>query len=113
MTNRAFWSLLEPLKMAKRGWSPLRVVLVKVNFFWSQLLLDLKGRDLKIGPQLAVGEGALGFWEALTKVYGNTRRQRCWVHKTANVLNKLPKSLQAKAKTKLHPIWMAAEKDDA
>jgi transposase-like protein len=80
---------------------------------WSQLLLDLKGRGLKIGPQLAVGDGALGFWKALTKVYGNARRQRCWVHKTANVLNKLPKSLQAKAKSKLHQIWMAAEKDDA
>ncbi|MCJ7686501.1 MAG: IS256 family transposase [Desulfobacteraceae bacterium] len=80
---------------------------------WSQLLLDLKGRGLKIGPQLAVGDGALGFWKALTKVYGNTRWQRCWVHKTANVLNKLPKSLQAKAKAKLHQIWMAAEKDEA
>jgi transposase-like protein len=80
---------------------------------WSQLLLDLKGRGLKIGPQLAVGDGSLGFWKALSKVYGNTRRQRCWVHKTANVLNKLPKSLQAKAKAKLHQIWMAAEKDDA
>ena len=62
---------------------------------------------------MAVGDGALGFWKALTKVYGNTRWQRCWVHKTANVLNKLPKSLQAKAKAKLHQIWMAAEKDEA
>jgi len=80
---------------------------------WKQLLLDLKGRGLKIAPQLAVGDGALGFWKALAKVYGNTRWQRCWVHKTANVLNKLPKSLQAKAKAKLHQIWMAAEKDEA
>jgi len=80
---------------------------------WTQLLLDLKGRGLENGPELAVGDGALGFWKALPKVYGNTRWQRCWVHKTANVLNKLPKSLQAKAKAKLHQIWMAAEKDEA
>jgi transposase-like protein len=80
---------------------------------WTQLLLSLKGRGLKVGPQLAVGDGALGFWNALTKVYGNTRWQRCWVHKTANVLNKLPKSLQAKAKAKLHQIWQAPEKDEA
>jgi transposase-like protein len=80
---------------------------------WKQLLLDLKGRGLKTAPQLAIGDGALGFWKALTKVYGNTRWQRCWVHKTANVLNKLPKSLQAQAKAKLHQIWMAAEKDEA
>jgi transposase-like protein len=80
---------------------------------WSQLLLSLKGRGLKVGPQLAGADGALGFWNALNKVYGNTRGQRCWVHKTANVLNKLPKSLQAKAKTKLHQIWQAPEKHEA
>lgn len=80
---------------------------------WAQLLLDLKGRGLENGPELAVGDGALGFWKALSQVYGNVRWQRCWVHKTANVLNKLPKSLQAKAKAKLHQIWMAAEKDEA
>jgi len=62
---------------------------------------------------LAIGDGTLGFWKALTKVYHNTRRQRCWVHKTANVLNKLPKSLQAKAKEKLHQIWMAPDKAEA
>jgi transposase-like protein len=80
---------------------------------WTELLLDLKGRGLSIGPRLAVGDGALGFWKALSKVYPETRWQRCWVHKTANVLNKLPKSLQAKAKAKLQQIWMAAEKDEA
>jgi len=80
---------------------------------WAELLLDLKHRGLKEGPELAVGDGALGFWKALTKVYDNTRWQRCWVHKTANVLNKLPKSIQAKAKEKLHQIWMAPEKDEA
>ncbi len=80
---------------------------------WTQLLLDLKGRGLENGPELAVGDGALGFWKALGQVYGNVRWQRCWVHKTANVLNKLPKSLQVKAKAKLHQIWMAAEKDEA
>ena len=80
---------------------------------WTSLLLDVKRRGLKDGPELAVGDGALGFWKALSKVYDNTRWQRCWVHKTANVLNKLPKSLQAKAKEKLHQIWMAPEKDEA
>ncbi len=80
---------------------------------WAELLLNLKRRGLKEGPELAVGDGALGFWKALAKVYDNTRWQRCWVHKTANVLNKLPKSIQAKAKEKLHMIWMAPEKDEA
>ncbi len=74
---------------------------------WSELLLDLKSRGLTIGPKLATGDGALGFWKALRKVYGETRQQRCWVHKTANVLNKLPKSLQPQAKQRLHEIWMA------
>ena len=80
---------------------------------WTELLLDLKHRGLKTAPELAIGDGALGFWKALTKVYHNTRWQRCWVHKTANVLNKLPKSIQAKAKEKLHQIWMAPDKAEA
>jgi transposase-like protein len=74
---------------------------------WSQLLLDLKSRGLSNGPQLAVGDGALGFWKAVAKVFPLTRCQRCWVHKTSNVLNKLPKSLQPKAKSQLHDIWLA------
>ena len=80
---------------------------------WSQLLLNLKGRGLQLGPKLAVGDGALGFWKALSKVYGSCRAQRCWVHKTSNVLNKLPKSLQSKAKAKLHQIWQAPDKSEA
>ena len=67
----------------------------------------LAGQGLASGPLLAVGDGALGFWAALDEVFPETRRQRCWVHKTANVLNDLPKSLQAKAKADLHEIWMA------
>jgi putative transposase len=74
---------------------------------WKELLLDLKRRGLKIGPKLAVGDGGLGFWKALPLVYGQTRAQRCWVHKTANVLNKLPKGSQKQAKQRLHEIWMA------
>jgi len=74
---------------------------------WYELLLDLKTRGLKIAPKVAVGDGALGFWKALTKVFPATREQRCWVHKTANVLNKLPKSVQKRAKPDLHAIWMA------
>jgi putative transposase len=72
---------------------------------WTEVLVDLKHRGVKLGPKLAIGDGALGFWKALSKVYGQTRWQRCWVHKTANVLNQLPKSIQPKAKKKLvHPV---------
>ena len=74
---------------------------------WRELLLDLKGRGLTTPPELAVGDGALGFWKALDEIFPKTRRQRCWVHKTANVLNKLPKSRQRNAKRDLHEIWMA------
>jgi transposase-like protein len=80
---------------------------------WTELLLDLKHRGLKATLELATGDGALGFWKALAKVYNNTRWQRCWVHKTANVLNKLSKSIQPKAKEKLHQIWMAPDKAEA
>ena len=74
---------------------------------WRELLLELKHRGLDLGPKLAVGDGALGFWKALSKVCPETRHQRCWVHKTANVLNKLPKAVQAKAKAAICQIWMA------
>ena len=80
---------------------------------WSNLLVDLKRRGLTNGPELAIGDGALGFWKAVAKVYDKTRWQRCWVHKTANVLNKLPKSIQSKAKEKLQKIWMADSKKEA
>jgi len=66
-----------------------------------------------VEPRLAIGDGALGFCKALPQVFGNAREQRCWVHKTANVLNKLPKHLQAKAKSDLHPIWMADTRENA
>jgi transposase-like protein len=80
---------------------------------WKELLLDLKRRGLVIGPELAVADGALGFWQAIEEVWPKTRGQRCWVHKTANVLNKLPKSQQSKAKRALQDIWMAETKKDA
>jgi transposase-like protein len=80
---------------------------------WRELLLDLKRRGLSIGPELAVADGALGFWQAIEEVWPNTRGQRCWVHKTANVLNKLPNSQQPKAKRALQEIWMAETKTDA
>jgi len=80
---------------------------------WTELLLDLKNRGLTIAPELAVGDGALGFWKAMTKVFPSTRAQRCWCHKTANVLNKMPKSIQPKAKSMLHDIWMAETRKDA
>jgi putative transposase len=80
---------------------------------WRELLVDLRHRGLEIGPKLAIGDGNLGFWKALRQVYGAAREQRCWVHKTANVLNKLPKGVQTKAKQHLHAIWMAETRDGA
>ena len=80
---------------------------------WRELLLDLKRRGLAIAPELAIADGALGFWKALGEVWPKTAEQRCWVHKTANVLNKLPKSQHAKAKRALQEIWMAETKADA
>jgi hypothetical protein len=80
---------------------------------WRDLLLDLKRRGLSAAPELAVADGALGFWKALGEVRPTTREQRCWVHKTANVLNRLPKSLHSKAKRALQDIWMAETKKDA
>jgi len=80
---------------------------------WYGLLSSLRSRGLKTGPRLAVGDGALGFWNALARVFPVTRRQRCWVHKTANILNRLPKSLHPKAKAALQEIWMAETKEDA
>jgi transposase-like protein len=74
---------------------------------WKELLLDLKARGLTIDPKLAIGDGSLGFWKALPQVFGTTRAQRCWKHKKANVLNYLPKGLQAKAKAQLNEISMA------
>jgi len=80
---------------------------------WRELLLDLRARGLEIDPSLAIGDGALGFWKAVRQVFSQTREQRCWVHKTANVLNKMPKGVQPKAKSMLHDIWMAETKEDA
>ena len=74
---------------------------------WRELLLDVRARGLTIDPELAIGDGGLGFWGAVRTVLPNTREQRCWVHKTANVLNKLPKGVQPKATAMLHDSWMA------
>ena len=80
---------------------------------WREVLLDLKHRGLPALPKLAVGDGALGFWQACAEIFPDTATQRCWVHKTMNVLNKLPKSLQPKAKDRLHEIWMADTREHA
>ena len=79
---------------------------------WREVLLQLKGRGMN-SPQLAVGDGAMGFWSAIEEVYPETRHQRCWVHKTANILNHLPKTAQPKAKKALHQIWMAETRTNA
>ena len=80
---------------------------------WREMLLDLKRRGLAVGPELAIADGALGFWQAIEQVWPKVRGQRCWVHKTANILNKLPKSQHSKAKRALQEIWMAETKKDA
>jgi len=80
---------------------------------WREVLLNLKRRGLTVAPKLGIGDGALGFWAALDEVYPETAHQRCWVHKTANVLNCLPKSSQPKAKAALHEIWMAETRESA
>jgi transposase-like protein len=74
---------------------------------WKELLLDVKARGLDVEPSLAIGDGALGFWKAMRQVWDTTKEQRCWVHKTANVLDKMPKDVQAKAKGMLHDIYLA------
>lgn len=79
---------------------------------WREVLLKLKARGMNI-PRLAIGDGAMGFWAALEEIYGDTRQQRCWMHKTMNVLNGLPTSAQPKAKQALHEIWQADTKEEA
>lgn len=80
---------------------------------WLEILRELTARGLRHGPELAIGDGALGFWKALGKVFPHAGQQRCWVHKTANVLNKMPKTKQSAAKADLHEIWMAATREEA
>jgi len=80
---------------------------------WLTLLLDCQARGLVTDPELAIADGALGFWKALPKVWPKTRGQRCWVHKTANVLDKMSKGQQPKAKQMIHEIWMAASRAEA
>jgi transposase-like protein len=80
---------------------------------WLEILRDLKGRGLSQLPALATGDGALGFWAAAAEQFPSTRRQRCWVHKTANILDKMPKSVQGKAKQHIHEMYMAETKEQA
>jgi len=80
---------------------------------WIEMLLDLKQRGLSFAPKLAIGDGSLGFWAALAEVFPETKIQRCWVHKTANILDKMPKSIQPKAKSMIHEMYMAATKESA
>ena len=74
---------------------------------WRELLIDVKQRGLQIAPEIAVGDGALGFWKALDEVFPGTRHQRCWVHKTVNVLDKVPLSVQANMKRDLREVYWA------
>lgn len=80
---------------------------------WSNLLMSIKSRGLKLAPKIATGDGAMGFWAALSEQFPETKHQRCWFHKSGNILDKLPKSSRAKAKSMLHDIWMAESKSNA
>ena len=80
---------------------------------WKELLVDLKARGLSVAPEVAVGDGALGFWKALDEAFPSTRHQRCWLHKTLNVLDKFPKSVQPNAHKDLHEIWLAPDQATA
>lgn len=80
---------------------------------WKELLLELKDRGMSVDPKLAIADGALGFWKALPQVFPTTKGQRCWVHKTANVLDKMPKKVQPRAKTLIHDIYLAETAKDA
>jgi len=80
---------------------------------WKEILLDLKQRGLKKGPKLAIGDGALGFWAAIGEEFPETKWQRCWVHKTANILDKMPKAIQSKAKSMIHDMYMADTEENA
>src|SRR5450631_2560011 len=80
---------------------------------WKELLVDLKARGLSIAPQVAIGDGALGFWKAIDEAFPTTRHQRCWLHKTLNVLDKFPKSMQPNAHKDLREIWLSPNRDAA
>lgn len=80
---------------------------------WKELLLDVKRRGLAEGPELAVADGGLGFWPALEEVFPGAHEQRCWVHKTANLLDKMPKSVQPTAKLKIHQMYLSPTKREA
>ena len=80
---------------------------------WKEMLLSIRHRGLQEAPKLAIGDGALGFWKALDEVFPQTKRQRCWVHKTANILDKMPKSVQPKAKALIHDMYMADTEEKA
>ena len=80
---------------------------------WRHLLEDLKARGLTEDPSIAVGDRALGFWKALREAYPRTREQQCWVHKTANVLDKMPKSLHVDAKKMIHDMYLAPTRKEA
>ena len=79
---------------------------------WQEVLLELKARGMN-APKLGIGDGAMGFWAALEEIYPDTRQQRCWMHKTDNVLNCVPKLIQPKVKSALHEIWQAETRNDA
>jgi len=80
---------------------------------WKEVIQNLKSRGLKCAPKLAIGDGALGFWSAIEEEFPETKHQRCWVHKTANILDKMPKSVQVSAKIMIHEIYMAPRKIDS
>ena len=97
-------AILEPSRLRELPRRPRRPALA---LSWKELLVDLKARGLVVAPQGAIGDGALGFWKALDEAFPTTRHQRCWLHKTLNVLDKLPKSMQPNAHKDLREIWLS------
>ena len=113
MNGSVYWSLWERSKTAASNCWRWHDGFRESELSWRELLEDLKRQGLELPPKLAVGDGAMGFWAALRKVYPATREQRCWLHKMANVLNKLPRSMQGKAKQALRDIYLAESRQTA
>lgn len=112
-TSQCFLVIMGATKDGKKELVAIGEGLRESDESWREVLQDLKNRGLAAAPALAIGDGALGFWGALSKVFPTTKHQRCWVHKTRNVLDKLPKSSHSKAKGMLHDIYQADTEKDA
>ena len=120
MEAEAFLAAMKDLKLpdgrdrvVRHGHGPTREIQTGIGLGWRELLVEVKRRGLKIAPEIAVGDGALGFWKALDEIFPGTKHQRCWVHKTANVLNKVALSVQPGMKKDLREVWLSPNRATA